>query len=279
MKLLHLLPFIAGLSLAANLDVWDVDESCAPHRDILKKTYNDAELMAVKSQEDLKILLDGRPKFSKQDASKVSNWDRIARAVTNMFGFVPDKGGHNPNEEHYSNVRYVFDRMEKTLHQGIMVPENGYGGLKPMILCDQDKFKWVGKDDTDPNDPEKRPLRESRADEIKGRAGAWVYKNRYLAQTQKTNVGLCDDATIFAVTMTRFDFIIFCPKSFTAEVARNASAVDAKDTVQVGDRLNRFGHTNLSRVMVHELAHWFGGAGRGGPDHREGKLPDEKMSL
>ncbi|KAF4334621.1 lipase 1 [Fusarium beomiforme] len=274
MKFLDLLPLFAGLGLAANLDLWDVDDSCALHRDILNKAYNDAELMVVKSQEDLETLLDGRPQFSKQDASKVSNWDRIARAVTNTFGFVPDKGGHNPNEEHYSNVMYVFDRMEKTLHQGIMVPENGYGGLKPMIICDPDKFKWVGRDDTDPNDPGHRLLRESRANDIKDNAGAWVYNNRYIARQQKIPLGLCDVPGRYAVTMTRFDFIIFCPRSFEDDVTRTQSAVDGKDTVKVGDKLNSFGYTSLSRVMVHELAHWFGGAGRGLLTDRN--VPDQK---
>jgi hypothetical protein len=66
--------------------------------------------------------------------------------------------------------------MEKALHQGVMVSGNGYGGLKPLILCDQNKFKWIRKDDKDPNDPTSRPLRESRANEIKGSAGAWVKK-------------------------------------------------------------------------------------------------------
>jgi hypothetical protein len=104
MKLYYLLPLFVSLSLAAKLDLWDVDDSCTLYRDALQKAYNDAEVTAVKSQDDLETLLDGRPRYSKQDASSVSNWDRIARAVTNMFGFVPNKGGHDPKESHYSNV-------------------------------------------------------------------------------------------------------------------------------------------------------------------------------
>lgn len=159
--------------------------------------------------------------------------------------------------------------MVKTLHNDEMVPANGYGGLKPLLLCDESKFVWVGRDDKDPHDPAGRPLRESRPKEIgDAKAGAWVYKKRYLVNSVKqANTGLCRPG-VFAVTLTRNDFIIFCPPSFEDPMAGTESAVDAKDSVQKDDKLDTYSATSLSRVMVHELAHWFGGDGTGGPENR-----------
>lgn len=101
-----LLPIVAlsGLGLAADMHVWDLDDSCqTPERKgAFDKAYSDAEVLAVKAQEDLEKLKGARPDFV---SNMRTNWDRIARATTNMFGFVPNKDGHDPNEEHYSNVR------------------------------------------------------------------------------------------------------------------------------------------------------------------------------
>lgn len=161
--------------------------------------------------------------------------------------------------------------MVKTLHSDEMIPANGYGGLKPLLLCDESKFFWVGRDDKDPYDPAGRLLRESRPKEMAGQtAGAWVYKKRYLVNAVKqASTGLCRPG-VFAITLTRNDFIIFCPPSFKDEVAQTKSAVDAKDGVQKDDALDTYSATSLSRVMVHELAHWFGGDKTGGPENRNG---------
>ncbi|KAH7256251.1 hypothetical protein BKA59DRAFT_389843 [Fusarium tricinctum] len=264
---------LAGLGLAADPSVWDFDDSCqTPERlDRFTKAYNDAELMAVKAQGDMRTLNTARPSFERMDSPGLRNWDRIARAALNMFGFAPNKDGHDPNEEHFSNVMYVYDRMVKTLHDGQLVPENGYGGIKPLLMCDEKKWVWVGKDDKDPNDPAGRPLRESRASTIAGYNGAWVYKKRYLAAVTKQDTpGLCREG-VWATTMTRYDFIIFCDVSFGDQAANTKSAVDAKDTAAKGDKLNSYSTSSLARIMVHEFAHWFGADKTGGPDNRDVK--------
>ncbi|KAK6715546.1 hypothetical protein SNK04_006493 [Fusarium graminearum] len=274
MKVFFPIVALAGLGLAADMNVWDLDDSCqtAERKGAFDKAYSDAEVLAVKAQGDLETLKGARPDFV---SNMRTNWDRIARAVTNMFGFVPNKDGHDPNEEHYSNVRYVYDRMVKTLHNDEMIPANGYGGLKPLLLCDESKFVWVGRDDKDPYDPAGRLLRESRPKEMAGQtAGAWVYKKRYLVNAVKqASTGLCRPG-VFAITLTRNDFIVFCPPSFKDEVAQTKSAVDAKDGIQKDDTLDTYSATSLSRVMVHELAHWFGGDKTGGPENRN--VPDQQ---
>ncbi|KAF4965949.1 hypothetical protein FZEAL_10716 [Fusarium zealandicum] len=269
MNFFLLIALLTGLGSTADLSVWEFDGSCEPHRVAIQKAYNDAEIMAVKAQEDFKMLSSARPAYPAGRTQRISNWDRVSRAVVNMFGFVPNPRGHDTKEAHYSNVMYVFDRMVKTLQQGEMVPEKGYGGLKPLMVCTEDVFTWVGQDDADPHDPARRPLHESRPDVVKGgHVGAWVYKKRYFAQLKKDSVGICRKNK-WAVTLTRFDFLILCPKSFTGEMAQTASAVDAKNGVKVSDSLDTFGHTSLSRVMVHEFAHWFGSDGKGAPGDRQ----------
>ncbi|KAF5573009.1 hypothetical protein FPANT_12654 [Fusarium pseudoanthophilum] len=213
-----------------------------------------AKQKSWQSQEDLEKLKGARPGFV---SNMRTNWDRIARAATNMFGFGPNKDGHDPNEEHYSNVRYVCDRMVKTLHNDEMIPASGYGGLKPLLLCDESKFAWS------------RP--KEMAD---NKAGAWVYKKRNLVNSIKqASTSLCRPG-VFAITLTRNDFIIFCPPPFKDEVANTKSAVDAKDSVQKDDMLDTYSATSLSRVMVHDLAHWFGGDKTGRPENRS--IPDQQ---
>ncbi|KAF5717824.1 hypothetical protein FMUND_5555 [Fusarium mundagurra] len=171
-----------------------------------------------------------------------------------MFGFVPNEDGYDPNEEHYSNVRYVYDPMVKTLHNDEMMPANGYSGLKPLLLCDESKFVWAGRDDKDPHED-------------------GPFESPDPRRWWQANTGPCRPG-IFAVTLTRDDFIIFCPPSFQGPVAGTKSAVDAKDTVQKDDMLDKYSATSLSRVVVHELAHWFGGDAPGGPENRN--IPDQQ---
>lgn len=167
--------------------------------------------------------------------------------------------------------------MVTTLKDDQMVPANGYGGLKPLLLCDESKFIWVGRDDKDPHDPAGRPLRESRSHEITGTtAGAWVYKKRYLPSNFRNPDQLTVDFCIgdkYATTLTRNDLIIFCPASFRDPVTNTKSAVDAKDRVNEGDTLDSYSATSLTRIMVHEFAHWFGSDKSGGPENRNGMSP------
>ncbi|KAM0227303.1 hypothetical protein ACHAPO_011658 [Fusarium lateritium] len=276
MKPFKVFTLLAGLGSAANLNLWDIDDSCHPHMDALQKAFDDAELMAVKARDDLELLNDARPRFAIGKTDERNNWDRIARAVTAVFGFVPDKKGHDPKEDHWSNVMKVYDDMVKTLHEGVMVPENGYTGLQPLILCNQNKFIWVGRNDVDPHDIGGRLLYISRPDLIKDEhAGAWVYKERYMASTERqANVGMCPPGR-WAVTQTGFDVIAICPKSFSDD-AHPQSASEAKASLKAGDKLNSWTHTSLSKTTVHELAHWFGGPNNRVPDqhavNRAGEL-------
>ncbi|KAH6894712.1 hypothetical protein B0T10DRAFT_590429 [Thelonectria olida] len=264
MRISLLFGLLAGLSWAADLNAWDFDNTCTGQQAALQKAYDDAALLAAKALQDLQTIQSPRPRYTRANIPRIQEWDRVARAVTNMFGFVPDPAGHSPTETHLSNVLYVYNRMNQALQSSQNVPAGGYSGLhqKSMIMCGDSVWRWVGRNDADPYDPAGRPLSVSRATQIGANAGAWAYQERYMANGNPNSVGLCRPG-IYAVTMTRYDFIVFCDASFAAQIAGTQSAIDGKNGAAVGDRVDTYGQFSLSRIMIHELAHWYGGAGTG----------------
>lgn len=152
------------------------------------------------------------------------------------------------------------------------MPEKGYSGLheKSLITCGDSSWKYIKKDEADPFDPAGRPLSESRANEIASAAGAWAYKNRYIVNGDPTSVQICRKG-VYAITMTRWDLITFCDPSFTAPVTGAPSPIDGKAGVQIDTKLDSFGQFSLSRIMIHELAHWYGSGGSGTASDRRGK--------
>lgn len=101
----------------ANLDIWDIDESYAPHRQILQKAYNDAAIMAAKALKDIEFVQQPRP-LQDGKLQERMEWDRIARAVNNMFGFMPNEGGTDPEANEYlekvigetSTIAFIYTR-------------------------------------------------------------------------------------------------------------------------------------------------------------------------
>lgn len=161
--------------------------------------------------------------------------------------------------------------MNQALQGTQNIPQGGYSGFhqKAMIMCYDAAWQYVGRDDPDPNDPAGRTLAVARANQIGSASGAWTYQQRYMVTGDPRSVGLCRPG-IYAVTMTRYDFMVFCNPSFVAPVLGTASAIDGKATAQVGDRLDLYGQYSLSRIMIHELAHWYGSDGAGTVSDRRG---------
>jgi hypothetical protein len=109
-----LLTFVVGLLLSlnwvaglpngqANLDIWDIDISCAPYRPVLQKAYNDVAIMAAKALKDIQFVQQPRPQHYNQLHDQIE-WDRVARAVENMFGFMPDKAGTDPENKYLKRI-------------------------------------------------------------------------------------------------------------------------------------------------------------------------------
>ncbi|KAL6863414.1 hypothetical protein ACO1O0_003668 [Amphichorda felina] len=215
--------------------------------------------MASKALQDLQTVMNPRPRVTRASFQSVLEWDRVARAVTNMFGFQPDPQGHDPNEEHMANVLYVYEKMNRALQGSTNIPEFGFTSLrrKPMLLCGQSSFQWVGKDDPDPYDPSGRTLQESQGANLLGWIGAWVYNHRYIVNGNDRDVMICRGST-WAVTVAKQDMVVFCDTAFRGNVPGTQSAVDGRDSVTEGKKLDDFGQFSLSRIMIHELAHWYG---------------------
>ncbi|KAL9469093.1 hypothetical protein ACSS6W_010787 [Trichoderma asperelloides] len=92
---------VVGLNNAQpNLDIWDIDASCIPHQSTLRKAYNDVTVMAAKALRDVQFVQQPRPSHL-QDRIE---WDRIARAFENMFGFKPGEEGTGPEDIYFKKV-------------------------------------------------------------------------------------------------------------------------------------------------------------------------------
>lgn len=117
MRITLLVGLFAGLSWAADINIWEVDSNCDQHRAALEKSYNDAAAMASKALQDLQTIQSPRPRYTRANVARIQEWDRVARAVTNMFGFVPDKAGHPRTETHLANVlcKYLWSIPSRTL--------------------------------------------------------------------------------------------------------------------------------------------------------------------
>ncbi|KAF4982800.1 hypothetical protein FZEAL_1652 [Fusarium zealandicum] len=261
----------AGLGSAANINIWDVDSSCDPHIAALQKAYDDAADMASKAQRDLRFVQQARPKYSRTRANinEIREWDRIARAVTNMFGFEVNKAGHDPNDPDMADVLYVFDRMNTALQGNQNVPQGGYSGQhqQALLMCDTTPWDWIGRNDPDPLNPG-LSLVASKPQDLGTGPGAWYYKERYISNGNPNSISICRPG-VFAVTMTRWDLLTFCPFSFQGNLPGTIGPVDGRAGAAVGNTLDQYGAFSLSRVMIHELAHWYGAGGRGTDNDRK----------
>lgn len=164
----------------------------------------------------------------------------------------------------------VYEKMNRALQGSTNIPEFGFTSLRrrPMLLCGQSSFQWVGKDDPDPYDPSGRTLQESQGANLLGWIGAWVYNHRYIVNGNDRDVMICRGST-WAVTVAKQDMVVFCDTAFRGNVPGTQSAVDGRDSVTEGKKLDDFGQFSLSRIMIHELAHWYG---RNEMGTREGKF-------
>lgn len=103
-----LIVFLSGLDLAAgqkddppSLGMWAIDKYCDSHQStLLRKAYNDVRVMAKKALEDVRFVQQPRPSHI-QDRIE---WDRIARAFENMFGFKPEEKGTGTEDEYFKKV-------------------------------------------------------------------------------------------------------------------------------------------------------------------------------
>ncbi|KAL7934506.1 hypothetical protein V8C35DRAFT_279673 [Trichoderma chlorosporum] len=262
MRIHLLLGLLLGLIYVTNgepnLDIWEIDETCKPHRPVLQKAYNDVAVMVSKALQDIQFVQQPRPQRNTR-SNKRMEWDRIARAVKNMFGFEPDEQGTDSKNQYMVRILEIFQNMTEAIHGNHNLPEGGFTKRheKALWLCDDKPWVWYHSGKADPNDPALRPLFESRKDIMKSQKGVWIYKDRYITNNDDHSVHICEPDT-HARTQVAYDMITFCPTSFTGNVAKAISPVDGRNGVTAGKELDDFGRFSLSRIMFHELVHWYG---------------------
>lgn len=160
---------------------------------------------------------------------------------------------------------------------------------KPGLACGDKGWKYVAPGDIDPNDLQKRNLRDVEGREVFKDTGAWVYKSRYLwirdrSTTQLPNLCRTEPATL-AVVVHQADMVTIClrdgdepqPTIDRSEVKKGAWMDDVTDP----------GYTmGMSVTMLHEFAHLFGGWGNPMDDDwpnldkaRAGKIPSSLVLL
>ncbi|KAL6694606.1 hypothetical protein J3F84DRAFT_349745 [Trichoderma pleuroticola] len=226
--------------------------------------------MSAKALKDLQFVQQPRPQ---QDTKRKESleWDRIARAV-NIFGFNPDEQGTNSENRFMQKVLGVYGDMSKALHGNENIPAKGFTQLhsKALLMCGDEPWKWYSVNDIDPYDPMNRQLHISQP-EVEG-GGAWAYKRRYHANGNPNSIGICRPE-IYAVTQPQYDMITFCDFSFHKGTSEVISPVDKRLNVVEGvTKLDDFAGS-LSRIVIHELTHWYGSKSKDGDitrlvDHR-----------
>ncbi|KAK4073411.1 uncharacterized protein Triagg1_5237 [Trichoderma aggressivum f. europaeum] len=269
---------VTGLNVGeANLDIWDVDDSCKPYLPLLQKAFDDAATMSAKALKDLKFVQQPRPQ---QDTKRRESleWDRIARAVNTMFGFNPDHQGTNSENKFMQRILEVYDKMSTALHGNENIPAKGFTQLhsKALVMCGDKPWRWYSVNDIDPYDLMNRQLHITQPQVVGG--GAWAWKHRYHSNGNPNSIGICRPG-IYAVTQTKYDMITFCDSSFSKDPTDLAdvvvSPVDRRHSVEEGvTKLDEF-EKSLSRVMLHELTHWYG-AKRDDSDGTVIQLPDQQ---
>lgn len=149
--------------------------------------------------------------------------------------------------------------MNEALYGNVNYPPRGFSGLhdKPLWMCGDTSWKWYAQEMNDPYVTPTRPLYLSRPNIFNKAKGAWVHKQRFLTNGDSSSVGLCLP-NIWAVTRAPEDFITFCDSFFSDKISSSESPVDGRNGVVKGKKLDQFGVYTASRIMLHELVHWYG---------------------
>ncbi|KAL7962742.1 hypothetical protein V8C34DRAFT_324501 [Trichoderma compactum] len=213
--------------------------------------------MSAKALKDLKFVQQPRPQ---QDLKRRESleWDRIARAVNTMFGFNPDQQGTSSENKFMQRILEVYDKMSTALHGNENIPAKGFTQLhsKALVMCGDKPWRWYSVNDIDPYDLMHRQLHISQP-RVVGR-GAWAYKHRYHSNGNPNSIGICR-LRVYAVTQPQYDMLTFCDVSFPNDPTDVVvSPVDRRHSVEEGvTKLDDF-ERSLSRIMIHELTHWYG---------------------
>ncbi|KAF4973115.1 hypothetical protein FZEAL_9403 [Fusarium zealandicum] len=256
--------FLVTLSLAADttlppLGQWKIDESCRDHYEFLKNGFQDALSMAETARKSLDEVLQPRPKKSKE----VKEWNRKYKNVLTMFGLKVDpKSGNKKTDEHFKQI-YCKSTRDPSAPPALEKGEDG------------DNSAAVAQDEED-----NKMKNKQKPDFDKGYVGAWYWKGRLLwkkkvpRDTTSRDPGSCSEPGVMGVTTPIRDMVQFCPEAFTDDTKGIPSpvgyTVDKSKT-----RLGLFTNS-VSKLFLHEFAHYYGAESEGPGEPITAGLPDQQ---
>lgn len=260
---LPVLLLLLHLCLGANIEgPWDIDfttkrpHSCRLWAGEIRRAYDEAAEMAEAAVRDLDLVTGKRPDFSNNNRRDYETWQKVERTMLNFFGFTraPDDSGED-DDDYMKKVQEVFKPMDETLNGNEMKVHYEMPFQRATITCGDEGWRYLGPDDTDPGDPDRRELKVTKP-RFRD-TGAWYWESRYLwirDRTSRNGVNLCRGAAE-AVTVHAADMIVLC-KGLLDE----GKPVINRAAVKEGAALDGI-KAVMSFTLVHEFAHFFGAWG------------------
>ncbi|CAJ0553144.1 Ff.00g116560.m01.CDS01 [Fusarium sp. VM40] len=263
-----LIPSLA-LAQTANLDIWEVHESCKAEGPHVQESMDMALEMAIAAKESLDFLAGPIPTSNDGPTGRL-RYNTVYKTVDAVFGLNPKSEGYN---DKIGQVKALFNKMVTVMPSNENDPVHGYSTRlnsrnlehKAMLLCTDkpgdNSWKWYGLEDKVPGMDHKmnqhQDFREMGILNVV--EGAWVYEHRFAwKEAEKEEPVLLTDGMLAAVYADK-DMVIFGDKLFADPWRSNPSPKALKSSgISVGDAIGKHS-SHLSVVMVHELAHWFGG--------------------
>ncbi|KAF4454866.1 hypothetical protein F53441_2736 [Fusarium austroafricanum] len=256
-----------GLAQTANLNIWDVDKSCQDNQQYVQDSMDIALEMATAAKESLEFVAKAYP----SNADDKLKWKTIFKALSAVFGVQAEYAQQDVSSGQIGQAYAVFSKMVSVMPSQHNDPSDGYVsklrakiGHKPKIMCTDkegpDSWQWYGENDKIPG-KDKTLMQENDFTKffLEGAVGAWIYDSRYAFKTEEKETPiLCVDGMKAAVYWDK-DIVIFCDEMFNDDWKNRPTPKALKSGgISAGDDIGKHSET-LPYVMVHELAHWFGG--------------------
>ncbi|KAF5646032.1 hypothetical protein F52700_1981 [Fusarium sp. NRRL 52700] len=272
----------AGYSIATStslLKIWNVDKSCDDELEYLEDSMSIALDIVTAAHTALKFMKEKVPDKDK-DESRHRRWATIYKSTQLFLGFMTNKQPNYLNE-----LIESFPAKKMTPPKGYVKRLGKLPDAKPMMMCrdevGEDKWKWYDVDDILPG----QQVSISNMHEFTkygfDNYGTWVYGPRLTWKAiEKQEPVLCDPS-VWAAVVGDKDLMVFCHQMFTTEARAKKSPREFRESgIVAGESLSEY-EIHLSKVMVHELIHWFGGITENGDpviDDQTG-LDDEEKPL
>ncbi|KAI1132273.1 hypothetical protein F5Y10DRAFT_294057 [Nemania abortiva] len=260
---------LVGFSEVDGLNIqgpWDIDFTSEPAEDMntckyykhkIEQAYDQVGEIVTSTLSNLEQLRMDRPEAEGTITFARDLWDLSDRTLQAFFGISVNHAHARPGIW-WEKVHEVFEPMDMTL-QGKVNHARYESTIKPAIACGTKGWRYIAPDKPDPEDPEGKPLRETKdpkkASLFKD-TGAWYWKHRYLwipGQSNENELKLCTGAR--GITLVQEDLITICDTALGEQ-----ATLDWMKVTQ-GTHLDDLTGNIMSYNLLHEFAHFFGARG------------------